>query len=146
MQKQNEQNLNTVMKKCSRCGETKNVNEFHRKASTKSGLHSNCKECRKQTDNNKAQQRKYQLKYNYGMTVDDYNDMLQSQNNRCACCGIHKAKIKGLLHVDHCHDTGKVRGLLCVSCNTGLGKFHDDIDLLKDAINYLEKHNEKVID
>lgn len=84
-----------------------------------------------------------QLKKKYGITLEDYNDMLKSQNYTCMICGkreTHKHNISSKyvdLAVDHCHETGKVRGLLCTYCNVGLGAFKDDKDLLEKAIKYL---------
>jgi hypothetical protein len=82
----------------------------------------------------------------YGITYEDYNDLVKLQGNLCAICGEpetarawnDKSKSK-TLHVDHDHETGQVRGLLCQKCNTGLGGLKDDIKLLKLAIEYLEK-------
>lgn len=69
--------------------------------------------------------------------------MLVSQNGGCAICGSPETRIvKGTLNslvVDHNHETGVIRGLLCALCNTALGKFHDDPDLLRRAAEYLER-------
>lgn len=81
-----------------------------------------------------------QLKRAYGMTSADYEKMLNSQSGCCAICGIPAGKIKrggGRLVVDHDHETGKVRGLLCHKCNRGIGQFNDDITLLDSAKRYL---------
>lgn len=89
----------------------------------------------------------YKLKSRYGITPEQYNEMLIIQNNCCAICGNEETAINvgtnkiQKLAVDHCHRTGKVRGLLCQDCNRGIGKFHDDISRLKKAIEYLEKYN-----
>lgn len=69
----------------------------------------------------------------YGLTEKEYNDLLDRQGHKCALCRKEKR-----LQVDHCHKTGKVRGLLCSSCNTGIGRLGDDVDGLKAAIAYLE--------
>ena len=85
--------------------------------------------------------------YLYKMDIDSYNKMLFEQNNVCAICHdpeTRKSRTKGdicRLAIDHCHKTGKIRGLLCHACNIVLGKAKDSIDLLKSAIIYLEKHN-----
>ena len=63
------------------------------------------------------------------------------QNGRCAICGKHQNKFKKALSVDHCHKKGIIRGLLCNSCNLGLGKFYDNCELLNNAIYYLKKHD-----
>jgi hypothetical protein len=94
--------------------------------------------CRKRfAENNPTKSKEYALKYKYGITLEDYNIMLFEQDGCCAICGIHHTEIKKSLHVDHCHTTGKVRGLLCYSCNTILGHAQDDINILKKTIKYL---------
>lgn len=72
-------------------------------------------------------------KNEYGITVKDYDTMLQTQNNRCAIC----YKSSNTLCVDHNHVTGKVRGLLCKKCNIGIGCLNDDAEILANAIKYL---------
>jgi DNA-directed RNA polymerase subunit RPC12/RpoP len=75
------------------------------------------------------------------LTEQDFLKMLAEQNYRCAICGAEGTSEKwGRLHVDHDHDTGKVRALLCVNCNHGLGKLKDDPKLLDMAAAYLRKH------
>ena len=78
-----------------------------------------------------------QLKYLYGISLHDYDRLLEKQNGRCKICGTTHPGGKGRFHVDHNHDTGKVRGLLCNSCNTGLGRFKDSPTLLLSAHHYL---------
>jgi len=82
------------------------------------------------------------LKSKYGMTVADYDRMLSDQEGGCAICGDdgQAGRWAGLLHVDHCHSTGAVRGLLCESCNLALGKFKDDPRLLRRAAEYIQSH------
>lgn len=86
----------------------------------------------------------YDLKRYYGMTHEEYASMDADHGGKCAICGEVEAQlIRGKrvrLAVDHCHDTGLVRGLLCMKCNTGLGSFKDDPALLHAAISYLTKH------
>ena len=72
----------------------------------------------------------------YGIEPDEYLEMCNSQQGKCAICGNEPTTQRGL-HLDHCHDTGQVRGLLCHGCNTGLGAFSDDPELLAKAIGYL---------
>jgi hypothetical protein len=79
-----------------------------------------------------------QLQRHYGLSLAEYDDMLESQDNGCAICGKPPEENGKRLSVDHDHETGKVRGLLCNCCNRGLGIFHDDIALMRDAIEYLE--------
>ena len=85
------------------------------------------------------------LKRNYNITLDVYNEMLKEQDHKCAICQNEETKIDphtkkpSRLAVDHCHKTGKVRGLLCFMCNYAIGKFKDNITYLKRAIEYLKK-------
>lgn len=86
-----------------------------------------------------------QLRKNFKITLDDYNNILMSQNGKCAICckdetEYNKNGHKFSLSVDHCHTTGKIRGILCGHCNKSLGGFKDSIELLEKAIEYLKKH------
>lgn len=78
----------------------------------------------------------------YGLTHKEYDGMFKSQGGKCKICG---NKFDYRLHVDHCHTTGKVRGLLCRGCNTGLGQFQDDPRILREAINYLMRTDNETI-
>jgi hypothetical protein len=82
------------------------------------------------------------LKRTYGIDITEYKALLTKQNNVCKICSgegfIMAEHHKMKLVVDHCHETGKVRGLLCHNCNRALGLFHDKTDVLTNAINYLE--------
>jgi hypothetical protein len=82
------------------------------------------------------------LKRQYGITVDDYNEMVINQNNVCAICGKEETEKNNKLSIDHDHETGMVRNLLCHKCNRGLGSFNDDIEILKNAVAYLSKHKQ----
>jgi hypothetical protein len=73
----------------------------------------------------------------YGITDKDWNKLFLEQDGKCAICG--RAQGKTRLHTDHSHITGKVRGLLCENCNHGLGNLKDNPDILRKAIEYLEK-------
>ncbi|UEL35039.1 endonuclease VII domain-containing protein [Rhodococcus sp. C1] len=74
----------------------------------------------------------------YGITAADYDRMFAEQGGVCAICGAEEeGRGYGYLHVDHCHTSSKVRGLLCFSCNAGIGHFEDDTDRLRSAIAYL---------
>ena len=82
----------------------------------------------------------------FGLTIEEYEALMLKQNNCCAICHqpekqILNGKLKRLA-IDHCHTTRKVRGLLCQRCNTGIGRFDDNVALLKQAIQYLEKDGE----
>jgi hypothetical protein len=116
---------------CSKCGSKK---EFI-------GARLHCLECRKKWQAN--EKAKYFLKI-YGISYGQYLDMYKSQGGLCAICG--KAETSRnpsgrliSLSVDHDHSSGSVRGLLCRSCNMGLGHYKDSPTLLKEAAQYLEK-------
>ena len=81
---------------------------------------------------------KRHLRVKFGITIQDYDDMYIEQGGRCAICGVHQSETQKRLCVDHDHESGNVRGLLCDRCNTSIGKFNDDINLLHNAIKYLE--------
>lgn len=80
------------------------------------------------------------MRSRYGITLDDYERMLEEQDGGCAICG---RETDYPLYVDHCHEGGRVRGLLCATCNSGIGKFLDDPDLLVAAAAYLIQHAEQ---
>ena len=84
----------------------------------------------------------YRLKSKYGITLTEKNVLLQKQNNKCKICLVEFSNVTP--NVDHCHITNKVRGILCGSCNRGLGIFKDNTKLLTKAINYLEENNEPI--
>ena len=81
------------------------------------------------------------IRRQYGITLEQYDEMLEEQNYRCAICN-NEDEVEGRrLAIDHCHTTGVVRGLLCGKCNRGIGLFYDSRELLERAINYLNKDN-----
>jgi len=75
----------------------------------------------------------------YGLTPEDYDRLLRDQNGVCVICG--RPPQRKRLHVDHDHETGVVRGLLCYRCNTGIGLFGDSVDRLLGAAHYLQQHS-----
>lgn len=82
-------------------------------------------------------------KWRYGITREEYEAMFQRQGERCASCGSSEAGFRGW-HIDHCHTTGIVRGILCRKCNLGIGYFDDDTEKLLAAVRYLEKFSGKL--
>lgn len=98
------------------------------------------------TAEGKSAARLWHLRSKFGISGEDYNLLLASQNGVCAICGQPEtAKRNGVvkfLAVDHNHKTGKIRGLLCQKCNTMVGHSDDNAERLKDAAAYLEKHLE----
>jgi len=110
------------------------MKEYHKKTKEK-----RLAKMKEYNSNNYEKIRNQSLKYCYGITSDDYNKMFADQNGCCAICSTHQSEFKKPLSVDHCHTTGKVRGLLCSECNLGLGKFKDDITNLENALKYLKE-------
>lgn len=123
-----------MIKVCSKCKVEKPLNEFYRHKKQKDGRQPRCKACYY----NPKQQASSNLKAKYGITLEDYDCMLEDQVGCCSICGTDEpGGGKGRFNVDHNHSTGKVRGLLCSSCNTGLGRFKDSPALLEAAKEYL---------
>lgn len=128
--------VNAKKMRCSTCGELKDKNEnnFHPSKKRKFGYRRCCKECHRKYQKNSHLIRLYNL------TIDEYNKMVEEQNNKCLICN----KVSKLF-VDHDHLTGEVRGLLCDSCNRGIGHLQENSFNLLNAINYLNPNidNEK---
>lgn len=96
---------------------------------------------KKWRDNNKEKVLNKRYKERYGITYDEYCNMLKEQNHKCAICGVDEVDSRSKkLCVDHDHETGKVRQLLCHNCNCGLGHFKDSLVGLSKALEYLIKH------
>lgn len=90
-------------------------------------------------DKNKDKIRNCKLKLNYGVTLEQYAKMLVSQDFKCFICNTHADNHKKAFAVDHCHSSGKVRGLLCSTCNLMLGLAKDNTKTLEQAIAYLNQ-------
>lgn len=134
-------------KVCKTCLVIKPLSAFHgHSGNTKArkGCKSVCKQCTNaklnETYDPQVARRKG-LKHKYGMTIEQYDEMLANQDYRCAVCGTDTPGHTGRFVVDHSHETGNVRALLCNRCNRGLGFFKDNPSLLRDAARYLEIHN-----
>lgn len=133
------------MKVCTKCKEPKSLDKFSKGKGFKDGIYSICKRCRNDLRNskgprnvNKLQAKAWVLKSNYNLTLAQFNELRIKQDYRCAICGLHESDNRqGTLHVDHCHDTGKVRGLLCLQCNRGIGMLRDNAKLCTKAAEYL---------
>ncbi len=91
----------------------------------------------------KAQERErryaYCIKRKYGITLDEYRALMNRQDGKCAICRSPESSVKGCFHVDHCHRTGLVRGLLCSKCNQFLGLAKDSPEILGRAMSYLQE-------
>jgi len=98
------------------------------------------REAAKADGRRREQTRRSHLKQKYGMTTEQYDEMLAAQGGGCAICG-RPPRPDISLHVDHDHATGAIRGLSCFRCNNALGDFDDDISLLESAVRYLHAHD-----
>lgn len=140
---------------CTKCKQTKSVSEFQKDRYKNTGYCTRCKQCvlpskrasyiRYKSDHAKRDKvRKndiwYQRKFTYGINKEDYFRMLSDQGGVCAICKqVPKGDIERVLHVDHNHVTGKVRGLLCRHCNHAIGQLKDSLTILRNACQYLEE-------
>ena len=118
----------------------KNVTEFRRKANAyyqANAVHK--RELARQWRSRTGHDRKQSLKSLYGLSLDEYQALLDAQGGVCAVCKNPPRGKRKFLAVDHDHDTGKIRGLLCITCNVGLGALRDSADLLRAALSYLER-------
>lgn len=140
---------------CKDCGERKPVDQFSPQASSRTGVRSVCKPCNSERtmqrrDKNPDRDLDAHLRRTFGITLDQYNEMVEAQNGVCAICGEPPTIVMGVksrrqgravrprLVVDHCHETGKIRGLLCTPCNRGIGFLNDDPKRVLAALEYLE--------
>lgn len=129
---------------CRKCDSLKESDKFYIRKNKKEEwiIQKPCIECTKKYKKEKVSEVKnIRLKKAYNISNDEYNIILLNQNNSCAICEKHKSNFNKELSVDHCHNSNKIRGILCNDCNVGLGFFKDDIRLFKKAINYLKFNN-----
>lgn len=155
---------------CGKCKEEKSLEEFTVDRSRRDKLNYWCRSCtkedskewhrknadrakeyqkewdKKNSEHRKQYEREYSYKKVYGLPQGGYQKMFAAQGGKCAICdgqetSTRNGKIK-LLAVDHCHETGEVRGLLCALCNASLGGFKDSIYLLSKAIEYRRRYNQ----
>lgn len=154
------------MKLCSKCKKVKRNKEFYKRLRYKSGLNSACKVCerernskylrkwrkenlgkcrdrqreykRKNRKRYRVYMRKYLLRTAYGMSLRDFTKLLAEQDGVCAICGTDQPGQKSF-NVDHDHETGEIRGLLCAACNRALGLLKDDPAIVESAFKYLRK-------
>lgn len=154
-------------KVCRHCEVEKDISEFYLSKAFEDGYNSRCKACwkiwnsrtweltpesyRKETENKKPYFQREDKRFEYfwkqqgiNITYEQYLQRLVDQDYRCRICGNHMDNLSGRftrLQVDHCHTTGKVRGLLCEKCNIAIGLLDDDQSLLSSAIAYLNYYN-----
>ena len=147
------------MRKCPKCKQLKDKNEFGKDKSQSSGLNTYCKVCAKEKhklwilsnpekarnidlkhkhSRTKEQKKNWDLRGAYGISLVEFNKLIENQNSKCAIC----QRITDQFCVDHDHKTGKVRGALCRSCNSVIGFAGDNAEILFNAIKYLEVNKE----
>lgn len=154
------------MKQCSVCKETKSFENFVFIRLNKDGSElrrAKCTDCynrhyrekhQNKTDDERRHvyqtmkekttfdsRKNYRLNNRFGITLSDFNDRLKSQDNKCYICGSEFANPRAA-KVDHDHETGKVRKLLCHPCNISLGLLKEDLTILQNCINYIQEHND----
>lgn len=143
-----------MSKRCSKCKTVKDESDFCKDKSRKDGLNHRCNSCntihakdialKQKRQFGKVEyrnrRRKYELVHYYNISSEEYAKLVHNQNNKCAICGL---KPEPHLAIDHCHDTNKIRGLLCRKCNSAIGLFNDDVRIIENALLYLNKNKGK---
>jgi len=148
-------------KKCSKCHLIKPIKDFYKDKRAKDGKSCQCKKCKDKAtatwrDTHRSDRSEYQKKYRelnrdklnetakkhhylrrYGITKEKAAVLIEKAENKCQICGDGFSK-ENPAHIDHDHNTGIVRGVLCRCCNSGLGLFKDNPDILKLALEYLK--------
>lgn len=146
--------IRQFMRKCNACTIEKPISEFHRDSKSKDGIARTCRTCRliqnkKWQSNNperakKCWKKSSKKRYNreekrlkkYNLTKEIYQELKIFSNNQCNICEQNFVPYE---YIDHCHTTGKIRGLLCGKCNTAIGSMRDNPILLRKAAEYVEK-------
>lgn len=152
------------MKRCSRCKQTKQNDQFYRRTKNRDGLDSWCKECKlednkrhnsltdvfarkreyhrehhlKNREKHLVQSKRNNVRIKYGISLEEYYQRLSLQKSKCKICGATLTPGRGAT-LDHDHKTGRIRGFLCHFCNKGIGMFRDNVDLLLRAAVYVMK-------
>ena len=118
---------------CIVCNKRNRIESYHRNKEE-------INRSRSERNIHKGYNRKWHIMRRYRITLEDYEEMLESQDNKCAICGgPPNGSSVTKFCIDHDHESGEVRGLLCNKCNCGLANFRDDRDVLKNAAKYLER-------
>ena len=151
--------LSSGTKTCPGCKTNKPLTEFQKSSTTVHGYQTYCKSCnyarhskwrennlghaagnaRKWRAENPERSKDHTLKANYGVPIGTYKQLFKVQNGCCAICGTTNPKGRGRFHLDHCHETGIVRGLLCHHCNIAIGGLQHNEEILLRAIDYLRQ-------
>lgn len=121
-------------KVCNICSESKDLSQYPKFLKNGKGYtRPFCMKCKSEANF------RQDLWKHYRIRIDQYKALYKAQKGKCACCGQSENKFKRQFHVDHNHEDGNIRGLLCTQCNPGLGYFQDSIERLNLAIKYLKK-------
>jgi Recombination endonuclease VII len=133
-------------KVCADCGQRKSASEFSKFSRSSDGLYSYCKFCRKvrrrkyeNTPEQRQKARERAIRRRYSIEPEDHRLLLRRSSGRCDVCRELLADNTKFIHVDHDHETGRIRGILCHGCNAGIGHFREDPTFLRAAIKYLEQ-------
>ena len=136
-------------KTCKSCGTAKPLSEFYAHKHSKDGCLARCKPCisdQRRINYDKETTLGYNLQSKYGISLQQYRDLLEQQNHKCAICGTHDpGEHHGRFCVDHDHKTSHIRGLLCHNCNSALGNFYDCIPNLLSAVKYLQSADDSTL-
>lgn len=147
-------NLPASEKTCPKCGQLKQAKEFYLLRTAKDGLYPCCRLCLKEVRKllyarpkgkiqRKEAARKFKLRRKFGITEEQFNLMVAEQNNRCAICGTSEpGGNANKWHIDHDHQTNRVRKLLCAKCNMGIGHLNDDPAIIAQSFFYLTSFSE----
>lgn len=152
---------------CYNCKSIKNISFFRKDKRIQNGYSNQCKDCANKyrynyskTDKSIKQRREYfqknkeklknkkdplkeklwMLKHRYNLTKEQYINLLETQNFSCAICFTEENKLPKKLFIDHCHKTGKIRGLLCHNCNSSLGLLKENIVIINSLLNYIKSY------
>lgn len=139
----------TTTKVCSTCTQERLLCDFHTAKRNKDGYQGHCKSCQaeksklwKQENHERAyiSNKAWELRTKYGMSIEEYDELLALQDNKCACCQVRApVGTRRPFNVDHDHGTGRVRGILCPSCNSGIGHLSDSLEGVLMAVTYLRR-------
>ena len=138
-----------MTKKCRNCGEVKPISSFSKDKTRKDSHCFYCKDCvslnqkMRRRPNCSTLNKSRHLKSKYNITLEQYNQMFDEQRGVCAVCGTPAKDLKRNLAVDHNHRTGKIRGLLCFSCNSLIGRIEKNPLLIPTMMKYIRTRNKK---
>jgi len=138
------------LKRCNDCGISRPLTAYtkQKRQNGTFGYMAICKEChcivqakryQTYTLEQKLQKKSKFLQRKYGITIEQYNEMFNKQNGKCAACNKHQSELVKALVVDHCHISKKVRGLLCPGCNLALGNTHESPERLENLASYIRR-------